>query len=131
MEQLLPAASEEAQLLVCTKSLGLAPAIAMLAIVSAALPVLLSVAVCDALVPPVVTMKLSVAGVSEAMGAGGAVPVPLRETPCGDPATLSLMETVAVSLPGVLGANFTMMVQVALAASGLALTQLSFSVKLL
>jgi hypothetical protein len=49
--------------------------------------------------------------------------------PCGEPVALSEIATVAVSLPGVVGANVTVIVQVAFTASGLALTQLSLSTK--
>jgi hypothetical protein len=129
MLQLDPAASDEPQVLVCEKSVGLAPVMVMPLMVSAALPVLESVAVCEAVVVPLVDVKLSVAGVRDAMGAGGTAPVPVRAMLCGEPVALSVIETVAVSLPGVVGANFTVIVQVALAASGLALTQLSLSMK--
>lgn len=129
IEQIDPAASDVPQLLVSEKSLGLAPPMVMLLMVSAALPVFDSVAACEALLVPLVVLKLSEAGVSEAMGAGGAVPVPLSVTPCGDPVALSVTETEAVSLPGIVGANFTAMVQVAFAAKGLVLTQLSLSTK--
>jgi len=129
MEQLDPEARDVPQLLVWEKSLGLAPAMAILPIARAALPVLESVAVCDALVVPLVALKVSEEGVSEAMGTGGAVPVPLSVTPCGDPVALSDMETEAVSLPGVVGAKLTAMVQVEFAARGLAPMQLSLSTK--
>jgi len=129
IEQLVPAASDVPQLLVSEKSPGLAPPMVMPPMVRAAFPVLESVAVCEALLVPLIALKLREAGVSEAMGASGAVPVPLSVTPCGDPVALSVMETEAVSLPGEVGANCTAMVQVAFAARGLELTQLSLSRK--
>ena len=54
MEQLSPAATELPQVLVCAKSLGLVPARLIPVIVRGALPGFESVAVCGALVVPVV-----------------------------------------------------------------------------
>ena len=77
--QFAPAASDVPQVVVWLKSLGLAPARVIPEMVSAALPVLLSVAVWAALAVPVVDEKVSVAGVSLAIGAAGAVPAPVNE----------------------------------------------------
>lgn len=101
MRQLKPAASVDAQALIpfaMEKSAELVPVMVMPAIESGALPELVSVAVCAALVAPETAVKVSVAGVSEAMGAAGAVPVPLKATVCGEPEALSAMERVAVKL---------------------------------
>jgi hypothetical protein len=70
MEQLLPAASELdelGQLLVCEKLPGLVPVKPMLLTTSGVVPVLLRVAVCDALLLPLLTVpKLKLAGPSVA-----------------------------------------------------------------
>ena len=60
--------------------LALAPLIAKPVMVRAAFPVLVRVAVCAGLVVPVEAVKLSVAGVRDATGAGAAVPVPVSAT---------------------------------------------------
>jgi len=67
--QLAPAASELPQVLVWAKSAAPAPVIAMLVIARAALPVLVSVAVCAALAVPAVDVNVRDGGVSEATGA--------------------------------------------------------------
>jgi hypothetical protein len=69
--------------------------------------VFLRVAVCAAAVAPVTEVKLSEAGVSEATGASGAVPVPLRLVVCGDPEALSATERVAVKLAAEAGVKMT------------------------
>ena len=68
--QLAPAASEAPQVLVWAKSATFVPETAMPVIAKAALPVLVSVALCAALVVPVVAVNVSDGGVSEATGAG-------------------------------------------------------------
>jgi len=119
IEQLAPAASDVPQVLVCAKSDGLAPASVIPEIVSAALPVFLSVAVCAAEVVPVVAVKLSDDGVSDAIGAGGTVPVPLSWTVCGEPVALSTIESVAAKLAAEAGVKVTEIEQLAPAASEL------------
>ena len=47
----------------------------------------------------------------------GAIPVPLRLTVCGLPAPLSVMDTVPVRVPVVVGVKVTLMVQLAEAAN--------------
>jgi hypothetical protein len=69
MVQLAPAASDSPQVFVWAKSAAFVPAIAMLVIDSAALPVLVSVAVCAALVAPLSAVNVSDGGVSDATGA--------------------------------------------------------------
>jgi hypothetical protein len=91
----------------------------MLLMLSVAFPVFLRVAVWDALVVPVCAVKVSVAGVSEATGAGGAVPVPLRATVCGEPDALSVTVNVAAKLATEAGVKMTEMEQLAPAASEL------------
>ena len=118
MAQLAPAASEAPQVLVCAKSAGLAPPIAMLVIESASLPVFFNVAACAALVPPIHTLpKLKEAGVRTATGAGAAVPEPLSATVCGEPLALSVTARAALELATEVGANVMEMLQLAPAAS--------------
>jgi hypothetical protein len=93
--QLAPAASELPQVLVSANSVGLAPVIAMLEMASGASPVFISVAVCAAVVDPTVSLKVSVAGVSDAPGSGAAVPVPFSVVVCGEPVALSATDSVA------------------------------------
>ena len=96
MVQLEPAASAVPQVLVCVKLVAPVPVKVMPVMVSGALPVLLSCEVCTALVMPLIEVKLSVAGVTEAIGAGTGVPVPVSETVCGEPEALSAMESDAL-----------------------------------
>jgi len=112
--QLAAAASVPPQVVVSAKSLGLAPAIAMPAIVSAALPGLDSVIVCAAVVTPTVLEKVRAVGDRTACAA---VPVPLSVAVCGEPLALSATETVAEKLAADAGVNVTEMVQFAAAAS--------------
>ena len=88
MEQLELAASVVPQALVpvvIAKSLGFVPAMLMPVMFSVAVPVFESVAACDALVVPVVDVKVSVGGVSVAAGAAAAVPVPTSAIVCVEP----------------------------------------------
>ena len=93
--QLDSAARELPQVVVSAKSVGLAPVMEMLLMASAALPVLVSVAACAALVVPVFAVNVSEPGVSETAGAGGTVPVPLSSTVWGEPVALSETDSVA------------------------------------
>jgi hypothetical protein len=95
MVQVAPAANELPQVLVCAKSVGLAPVMVMPVIESAALPVFISVAVCTAVVDPTVSLKVSIRGVSDAPGSGAAVPVPFSVVACGEPVALSATDSVA------------------------------------
>jgi len=70
--QLAPAARELPQLLVWAKSLVSDPVRVMPVIASAALPALVRVAVCAALVVPETALNVKDMGVSEATGAGAA-----------------------------------------------------------
>jgi hypothetical protein len=110
MEQLELAASVVPQALVpvaIAKSLGLVPASVMPVMFSVAVPVLDSVATCDALVVPVVDAKVSVGGVSVAAGAAAAVPVPLSAVVCGEPDALSATESVAEKVVAEAGVKVT------------------------
>jgi hypothetical protein len=77
MEQLAPASSEPAQVLVWAKSVALLPPTVMPLMASGALPVFLRMALWAAVVVPVTAVKLSELGVSETTGASAAIPVPL------------------------------------------------------
>jgi hypothetical protein len=96
IRQLVPAASDVPHVLVCVKLPAPAPVIPIPVMVSGALPLLVSCAVCTALVLPVVAINVKEAGVIETIGAGTAVPVPVSETVCGEPEALSAMESVAL-----------------------------------
>lgn len=86
---------------------------AMLVMVSAALPVLVSVTDCGALVVPVGWLtKVKLAGAKDTTGAGTDAPVPLREIACGLPAALSPMVIEPVWVLRAVGVNETLMVQV-------------------
>jgi len=89
MAQLAPGANPAPQVLSCAKS----PVTVIPAIVKAAVPVLLIVIVCGALVDPsawLVNVKL----VDDRLTTGAAAPVPERVTVCGLFAALSVMTTV-------------------------------------
>ena len=95
----------------------LAPGIAMLLMDSEALPWLVRVIGCTALVVPRVwEPKLRLVLVRAATGAP---PVPVRLTACGLPARETAMFTAAVKVPEVVGVNVTVTVHVALAANEL------------
>ena len=64
-------------------------------------------------------MKVRELGVIEAIGAGGAVPVPVSVTVCGDPVALSATESMAEKLAAEAGVNVTEIEQLAPAASEL------------
>ena len=110
MEQLAPAASVAPQAfepVALAKSLGLVPAMVMPLMVSVALPVLLSVAARAAEVAPTVVLGKATVGVSEAIGAATAVPVPVRVAVCGEPVALSATESVAEKLVAEAGVKVT------------------------
>jgi len=95
----------------------------------AALPVLVSVTVCD----PLVVFNVWLANVKLEVdklttGAGALAPVPLRVKECGLPAALSEMVTAAVREPAAVGVNVTVKVQLPLLAAT-ELPQLFNSVK--
>jgi hypothetical protein len=118
--QLPPAGTELPQLLDSLKSPAFVPVTAMPVMVKAAVPVLLRVTACAALVVPriwllkvrLVELRLTV----------GPPPVPVRLTLCTLPATLlllSVMVKVAVRVPGSVGEKVTLMVQLPPAATEL------------
>src|SRR5208283_2442533 len=115
--QLPPAASELPQVVVSAKSPGLAPVNAIPLRDRAAFPVLFSVTVCAALVVPRFwPLKVRLVGVTPA---NGALPVPVRLTVWGLLVPLSVMVNEAVRVPGAVGANVTLRVQVPPAATEL------------
>src|SRR2546427_11379364 len=81
---------------------------------SAAVPVLLSVTLCAALV--VFTSWLANVRLVGERLTKGAVPVPVRLTMCGLPAALSVMVIAPVRVPVAVGGKVTLMVQLAPAA---------------
>ena len=108
--QLASAASDVPQALepvVTAKSVGLVPAMVIPLIFSVALPVFESVAVCAAVVAPETAVKVSVAGVSEATGAGGGVPVPVNVVDCVVGVALSVTVSVAEKPVADAGVNVT------------------------
>lgn len=73
---------------------------------SAALPLLVSVTVCDALLPTFTLLKGTDDGLIESCGCV-AVAVPLRVILSGDPGALLVTDTVPEALPKVVGAKVT------------------------
>jgi hypothetical protein len=114
---LAPAATELPQVLVWAKSPAVVPVIVILAMLRAALPVLLRVAVWAALVV-LTDWRAKVRLVGERLAAG-AVPVPERATVWGLPLALSLMLTQAVRVPLAVGVKVTLIVPLAPAATEL------------
>ena len=119
MVQLAPAAKLVPQDWLPVKSPALAPVRAMLVILSAVLPGLVRVAVCEALVVPTTWLpKLRLAGDKVTVPATVA-PVPLRATLCGLPVALSLMLSEALRVPAAAGVKVTAIAQLIPAASEL------------
>ena len=109
MVQLAPAATELPQLLVWAKS----PLALMAVILRAALPELLSVTVCGALVVPCAWLpKVRLTGERPATGPL-ADPVPVRLTVCGLLAAPSVMVRAPVLVPPAVGVKVTVTVQLA------------------
>ena len=119
MTQLDPAPSEVEQPLDTSgNEVGFAPPMLIEVIESAALPALISVKVCVALVAPTLTLpKFAVAGVRAACGAGADVPVPVSEDVCVPTASTTVRE--AAYAPAALGLKLTFTAQPELAASEL------------
>jgi hypothetical protein len=109
-------ASDEPQLLVWENEVGFVPLMEMLEMVSAAVPVLLSVTACVAAdAPTFVEAKARLVG--ERLASGTPTPVPLRVTAWGVLAALSAKLSEAESGPAAAGLNVTNTVQDALTAS--------------
>lgn len=91
---------------------------AMLVIVSAALPVLVSVTDCGPLVVLIVWLtNVKPVGDNNTAGAGAPAPVPVKPIACGLPDALSVIVTEPVWVPVAVGVKETLMVQVPAAAS--------------
>jgi hypothetical protein len=106
------AATELAQVLLCAKSPLLAPVTAMPVRFSTALPVLVSVTVCE----PLVVFNVWLANVRLELdrlttGAAAFAPVPVIVIVCGVPVALSLMVTAPVRAPVAVGVKVTLIVQ--------------------
>src|SRR5438105_7995437 len=98
----------------------------MVLIVSAAVPVLVSLVDSEVLAVPIrCEPKASVAGLRLTAGAG-VVPVPLSVRLCGLPAALSEIVTLAVRPPAAVGVNVAEIVQVPPGASVAGLIGQSF-----
>jgi hypothetical protein len=93
-------------LVVRAKSDGLAPPSVMPLMLSAVLPVLVSVMVCDALATLGAEAKLRVVAVRLATGPT-ATPVPVTAAVCGEPAALSVTAIDAARVPGAVGVKVT------------------------
>ena len=105
MVQLAPAATPAPQLFANANEEALVPDTAMLAMDRAAVPVLVSVTDCEALVDPTSWLgkdKL----LAERDTVVGVKPVPLKEIDCGELAALSVMVTAAVSAPDAAGVKW-------------------------
>ena len=99
------------QVLVWAKSPALVPPRLIVEIVRSALPLLVRVTVCAALVVPTFWLpKLRLLGLRLTAGAG-VTPVPLSVTDCGLSPALSLMLTLALRAPVTLGVKVTLIVQ--------------------
>jgi hypothetical protein len=119
MVHVAAAASVVPQVVVSLNELALTPLSVIPPVVMVRVEVLvfLSVTTWAALVEPTAVLaKVSVAGVSVAVG-GAAAPVPVNVTFCGEPVALSATFRVPVSVPDVVGLKLTEMVHVAAAAS--------------
>ena len=87
------------------------PVAAMPLIASEAVPLLVKVRFWVGLMVPT-NWLVNTSAVSERLTAG-AIPVPVRVTVCGEPGALSLIVTLPVLLPVIVGANVTEMLQLA------------------
>jgi hypothetical protein len=99
---------------VCEKSPLFVPLIAMLEIVSGAVPLFVSVTLCA-----VLAVVMSCPGKGRGLGdkvTAGATPVPVKLTVCGLFAALSVIETDALFAPTVAGVNVTLILQEAFTA---------------
>ena len=94
------------------------PVIAILVILSAALPVLESVTVWAELVVPTFWLaNVNETGDRDAVEVDVDTPEPVRAAVCGLPVALSVTVTVAVLVPDAVGLNVTLIVQVPPAAT--------------
>ena len=108
MEQFAPTASIVPQLLANKNSVAFVPVTAMLVNVSAAVPLLVSVTDCDALLSPTVVAG-NVRLVADSVT--GPTPVPFNAIVCGEPAALSVKVRFATAVPACVGAKDTLRMQ--------------------
>ena len=104
MLQLAPTARLVPQLLAKTNEDALAPVTAMLVMVSAAVPLLVTVTDWEALIAPTFTDPKARLVADKLTG--GSAPVPLRVILCGEPGALSVMVMDAFNAPPVVGAKW-------------------------
>ena len=107
-----PDATLDPQLCVSAKS----PDTEIEAMVSAAVPELVRVIACAALVEPTVSEANVRLELDSVIPGARATPVPFNETVCGDPDALSVIRIVPVRAPAAVGAKVTNIVQFAPAA---------------
>jgi len=115
MVQVAPAAMLVPQVFANRNDDAFVPVTAMLVNVSVAVPLLVSVTVCDPLVEPTATVpneRLVAESVTPAPW-----PVPVSAIICGDPTALSVIATAPASAPPVTGSKFPLIVQLAPAAT--------------
>src|SRR5947209_3370950 len=115
--QLAPGATEPAPLgqvlpAAKAKSAACAPVMVMLVRFSGALPLLVRVTVCAALVVPTRCLPKALL-VAESVAVGGVTPVPVSDTDCGLPGASSVMVTVAVRALAAVGVNVRLRRQLA------------------
>jgi hypothetical protein len=114
MVQFAPTARLVPQVLANTNWDAPVPVTAMLVMVSAAVPVLVMVTVCEPLDCPTVTEPKARLAADKVTG--GVSPVPLSEMLCGESLALSVMVMAAVKAPTAVGAKCPWMLQFAPAA---------------
>jgi hypothetical protein len=114
MLQFAPAARLVPQLLAKSYEAALTPVTAMLVMVSAAVPLLVTVIDWDELDAPTFT-EPKARLVADKL-TGGSTPVPLSAMDCGEVLALSVIVMAAVSAPPAVGAKWPWMVQLAPAA---------------
>ena len=102
------------------KSLAFVPLIVTVEMVRLALPVLVSVTVCDGLVVP--TGSDGKTGDADKLTAG-AVPVPIKLTTCGLPLALSVSVRLPERAPAAVGVNARSITQLLLVATGALIVQ--------
>ena len=106
MTQFAPTPRLDPQVLICAKL----PVTTILEMVNAAVPVLVTVTACDALVVPTGWLG-KVRLVSDKLTTGAGRPFPARTIVCGLSGALSVMATEPYRLPGAVGVKVRLMVQ--------------------
>ena len=116
IEQCAVAARDAPQVFVRAKSAAFVPVAAMLVMVSALLPLFVSVTACAALAEPT-TCWLNVKLAAESVAVGASAPSPERPIDCGLPTASSVMAIVALLVPAALGVKVTVIAHCALGAT--------------